>query len=113
MHRTIMKPKDGIDIDHANKNKLDNRRTNLRLCSRSQNLANKFDLNKNRSGYKGVSFFKWGNRKKRWVSQIQFRYKTLRIGYFLTPEDAALAYNEAAKEYYGEFARLNNIGGIN
>ncbi len=111
MHRIIMKAKKGQDVDHSNKNKLDNRRSNLRLCTRTLNLANKFDLNKNKSGYKGVSFFKWGTRKKRWVSQIQFKKKALRIGYFYTPEEAALAYNQAAKEHFGEFAYLNQIGG--
>ena len=109
MHRIIMKPKDGVDIDHVNKNKLDNRRTNLRICNRSQNLANKFDLDKNTSGYKGVFFFRWGHRIKRWKAAIQTNNKQKHLGYFLTKEQAALAYNQAAKKYFREFAYLNQI----
>lgn len=112
MHRVIMTPKNGMDVDHINKDKLDNRRANLRICNRSQNLANKFDLNKNTTGYKGVFFVKWGKRIKRWKAAIQIENSQKHLGYFLTKEDAALAYNKAAKQYFGEFAYLNQIGGI-
>ncbi len=66
IHRLIMNPEKRLQVDHANKNKLDNRKSNLRVCTGSENSVNKFDLNKNKSGFKGVSFYKWGKRKKRW-----------------------------------------------
>ena len=96
---------DGYEIDHKNRNRLDNRRENLRICTHSQNMANRRRSKNNTSGYKGVS---WDTVHKGWHSQIGGRKingKTL--GLFDIPEDAARAYDEAAKKLYGEFAILN------
>lgn len=112
MHKVIMKPKKGMDIDHINQNKLDNRKSNLRVCNRSQNLINRPKQINNTSGFKGVTFFKWGNRIKRWKAQIQINNKHKSLGYYLTKEEANIAYNIGAKEYFGEFARLNEIEGM-
>lgn len=106
MHRVIMNPPAGMDVDHINGNKLDNRRANLRICTRSQNLRNSAAHSDNASGFKGVSWFK---PAQRWKARIWVDNKEKHLGYFDTPEAAALAYNEAAKKYHGEYARLNEV----
>lgn len=106
MHREIMKPPKDKQIDHINGNKLDNRKENLRLATNSQNHQNIGITAKNTSGYKGVRQVykntKWRNPK--WRAECNGKY----IGDFSTREEAARAYNEAAKQHHGEFARLNN-----
>lgn len=106
MHRVIMKTSKGMDTDHINGDGWDNRRDNLRICTRSQNKMNGNIHKDNTSGYKGVF---WQKRDKKWMAQIQIDGKLKYLGLFITKEEAALAYNEAAKELFGEFARLNNI----
>ena len=103
MHREIIGAPDGIDVDHKNGNPLDNRRSNLRLCSVSQNIANS-GPRPSVSGLKGVNFFK---RDNNWQAQITVNYKKIHLGYFSTPEAAAAAYDQAALKYFGPFAYLN------
>lgn len=91
------------EIDHINGNKLDNRRCNLRVCTRSQNNMNK---SKSKYKYKGVFPNKKGNR---WRTQITLHRKTYCLGTFDNQEDAAEAYNKKALELFGEFARINSI----
>lgn len=104
MHRLIMGFPQSY-IDHINGNSLDNRRCNLRLCTASQNQMNQ-RTGRGVSGYKGVS---WKKQCSRWMVGIKVGEKNLYLGVYKTKEEAALVYNEAAKKYYGEFARLNNI----
>lgn len=113
MHRFIM----GLDIgdkaevDHIDNDGLNNTRKNLRLCNRSQNQMNRSKSTNCKSIYKGVtiaSIAHW--RKKKWTASVKFNGKKHSLGYFLTQEDAALAYNKKAKELFGEFAKLNQIG---
>lgn len=105
MHRFLFGfPKCGVD--HINGNKLDNRMENLRLCNQSQNTANSSKRSTNKSGYKGVS---WNKRYSKWESYITKDYKHIFIGYFDSLEDAALAYNRKAEEFFGSFAKLNNL----
>ena len=98
LHRIICKipPTEAntkIMVDHINGNTLDNRRCNLRPCTRSENLQNSV----RRGGkYKGVR----NSHDDKWSARIT-------IGCFDSAEDAAHAYNEAAKYYFGDFARLN------
>lgn len=106
LHRFIMSPPNNKEIDHINGNGLDNRKKNLRICTRSQNIINrKFD---NKTGYRGV---KWYKPYKKWTAVITKNYKSYNLGYFLNKEDAAHAYNKAAIKYHGNFAQLNKIGG--
>jgi hypothetical protein len=89
--------------DHINGDGLDNRRNNLRVATKSQNMQNKRIGSNNTSGYKGVS---WANSIKKWVAQIRVNGKTIILGYFDEPESAYEAYCKAAKEHYGEFANF-------
>jgi hypothetical protein len=104
MHREIVDPPKGVEVDHINGNKLDNRRENLRLSTRSQNQINQGLTRKNTSGYKGVTFHRVLNK---WQSQIGIDGKTLYLGLYATPEEAARAYDAKARELFGGFARLN------
>lgn len=104
MHREILKPPKDMEIDHKNRDGLDNRKCNLRLCNRSQNQMNKEIQRNNTSSYKGVS---WHERGKKWQAYIRKDYKRKHLGLFNIKEEAALAYNEAAIKSFGEFARLN------
>lgn len=104
MHRYVIGAKSGDFVDHLNGDKLDNRRSNLRIASRSQNGANRPPLSSNKSGYKGVS---WNRRWNRWHAQIRLGGRSRSIGNFLDPIDAARAYDGAAFDQWGEFAYLN------
>jgi hypothetical protein len=107
MHRHIMSAKKGQQIDHINGNKLDNRKCNLRIADASLNQANSKLRSTNTTGYRGVQYKK--DRKKCWYATIKHNYKVICLGYFETKKEAGLAYNEKAKELFGEFARLNVI----
>ena len=108
MHRVIMGTPKGMVTDHVNRNKLDNRRENLRICNMSQNKINDGLRSTNSSGYKGVQYVSnKRKRNKRWYAHIMHNYKNICIGYFYTPEEASLAYNKKALELYGEFAETN------
>lgn len=103
MHRAVLRL-DGNNrslVDHVNTNKLDKRRSNLRLCTPSQNHANKPRSNKNTSGYKGVS---WDSTRQKWKAGITVKQKARNLGRFSTPEEAHAAYLAAAREAFGEFA---------
>jgi hypothetical protein len=106
MHRFIMKPEKGMVIDHLDRNPLNNQKNNLRICTHSDNMRNCKISIKNTSGYKGVSFVKKNNTYK---SAIKFNKRTIYLGYYIDPIDAARAYNTAAIKYFGEFAHLNKI----
>jgi hypothetical protein len=105
LHREIMNNPDGLLVDHANGDGLDNRRTNLRLATHSQNQFNKRKTkSKTSSRFIGVYFEK---RKNRWMARIHYHGKRIWLGSFKSESDAALAYDKAALEYHKEFARLN------
>lgn len=104
MHRFLMGTPRGMDTDHINGDRLDNRRENLRVCSHADNQANMKMHKDNSSGYKGVSLAKSGN----WVAKIRNRT----IGTFANKVDAAKAYNQKAVELYGHYAKLNDLGEV-
>ena len=101
LHRFIINCPENMIVDHINGNVLDNRRSNLRICTKHQNTMNKIVTNT--SGYKGVS---WHKRDKKWQAQIKINYVNIHLGLFSTPELAHKAYCEAAIKYHGEFARF-------
>ena len=108
LHRVLMGVSNdrSFEVDHINGDKLDNRKINLRLCSRSQNEFNKGKRKDNTSGFKGV--FKRSHVKiNKFCSVIGIENRKIHLGYFGTPEEAARAYDKAARELHGEFARLN------
>jgi hypothetical protein len=104
MHRVILGITDG-DTDHQNGNGLDNRKENLRPCNRSQNCANRRKLHGAASKFKGV--YRSGSN---WIARLQKRGTGRKsLGTFKTEQEASRAYNQAAKETYGEFALLNEV----
>jgi len=102
LHRVITSAPDALHVDHRNGDGLDNRKSNLRLVTRSQNMSNRRVNQNNTSGFKGVS---WNKRKSKWQSQIQQNRSRKRLGYFHTPEEAHAAYCEASARLHGEFGR--------
>jgi AP2 domain./HNH endonuclease. len=106
LHRFIMNPPEGMQIDHINGDKLDNRRENLRICTRDENLRNKGLVKKNTSGYKGLC---WFPSMKKWQVRIRCNGEKLYLGYFADKKEAARVYNEAAIKCHGKFARLNKL----
>jgi len=120
MHRMILKPSNGLFVDHANGNGLDNRRCNLRECTRSENAKNRI-RGFGTSTYLGVNWHMSSKnyRKKNgevtihkssgWRAAININGKQVHLGLFKKEEDAARAYNKAAKKHHREFASLNNV----
>lgn len=104
MHRLIMGDPPGLDIDHRNRNGLDNRKENLRAATRTQNMQNQRRHRNSRYPYKGIARDKSG---RYWRAAIYVNGRRKDIGRFATPEEAARAYDEAAVRYFGEFARTN------
>ena len=101
MHRVIMYANKDQEIDHINGNRLDNRKENLRFCTRSQNNINRTVLSKNnKSGYTGIS---WDNKRNKWRATISIGYKHIHIGYFSSLEKATGARNMKAFQLFGEF----------
>jgi hypothetical protein len=89
-------------VDHKNCDGSDNRWSNLREATSSQNLHNMRIKNGNRVGFKGVIFDKYTGRYR---ARIRVNYRLVDLGRFDTPDEAHIAYIAAAKKYYGEFAR--------
>lgn len=94
------------EIDHENRVKTDNRIENLRPATSSQNKGNIGLLCTNQSGYRGVSL---NSRSGKWHAQIKINGKQTYLGRFDTPEQAALRYNEAARQHFGDFAHINEV----
>lgn len=106
-HRLIWIMHHGVgveEIDHINGIKSDNRIENLRSVTRSQNRMNVGAYSSSKSGVRGVS---WSKANNRWKAQIQKDGRKIGIGYFLTVEEAKIAYDEAASKYHGEYARAS------
>jgi len=111
MHRFVLGVKNRrIFIDHVNRNGLDNRKSNLRICTRSQNVMNTIKKEGCSSIYKGVSYNK---RRHKWIVRITMNRIVYYLGAFQNEEEAALTYNNKAKELFGEFACLDKIRKVN
>lgn len=103
MHRMIMDPPEGIVVDHIDGNSLDDRRCNLRICTRQQNAYN-CRRSRGTSPYKGVCFEKITGR---WRASIVYQGERLNLGLYESEVEAARAYDRKAIELFGEFAYLN------
>jgi len=101
MHRFIMEAGPGERIDHRNGNGLDNRRVNLRRTTNALNQANRRQV-RSVCGFKGVT-----QRSGKWRAYITVSGRFISLGSFSIPEDAARAYDAAARECFGEFACTN------
>ena len=90
----------GVSVDHRNGDGLDNRRSNLRPCSHSQNMCSQKKNITNKSGFKGVNFCK---QQKRWRADITSQGKRYNLGRYDTKEEAKKAYDKKAKKLFGSF----------
>ena len=104
IHRIILDCGPDKEVDHRNHDTLDNRRENLRKCTRLQNGRNQRTPRDNTSGFKGVS---WDKQVGKWRVMISIDRHQKSIGYFRSRENAARAYDKVAKKHHGEFAHLN------
>jgi len=104
MHRVITGAPKGSDVDHVNMATLDNRRANLRVCTASNNQHNRGKQANNKSGHKGVT---WDKLNGKWRAQIGHLGKMKFLGLFDHVLDAAAAYDRAALDLHGTFARVN------
>lgn len=104
LHRLVMGYPKGLEVDHINRNGLDNRRCNLRVCTRQENARNV----PRRANAKGVKFDK---RTGKFVARINVNRKHHHLGVFTTQEEAKRAYDEAAMRFHGAFARTNSMEG--
>lgn len=122
MQRAIMNPPEGMVVDHIDHNPLNNQKNNLRICTRKQNSQNRSPLKRETSSkYIGVKWAKRNHKHKLrfgelktychgyWVARVKADKKEYHLGYFKDEKEAALAYNQKAKELFGEFANLNVI----
>lgn len=104
MHREIVQPPRGMIVDHKNRNKLDNTRDNLRVCTCGENARNRGKPHSSSSRFRGVSYRK---EYGRWYARIRFKDRLMHLGSFTDEVEAARAYDRKAVELFGEFARLN------
>lgn len=102
LHRLIIGAKAGEVVDHINGNGLDNRRSNLRICSVGQNRQRGLESRSGTSGYRGVH-----KHREKWKAQIWHANKNIYLGTFISKQDAARAYDAKAKELFGDLALTN------
>lgn len=105
MHRFLIDAPEGIEVDHIDNDSLNNTRTNLRLATKSQNGAStrRFDSDGNVKRTRGIGFY-----RNKWTASIKVEGRSIYLGRFDNEADAKRTYDDAAKKYFGEFARLNS-----
>ena len=104
LHRFLMNPQEGYDVDHISGDKMDNRRSNLRICTHQENMFNQALRSNNTTGFYGVS----KNKKTgNFEAYLHIDGKKKYLGTFMSAAKAAEKRDEAAKHYFGEYARLN------
>lgn len=104
MHRLITDAPAGLQVDHINGDKLDNRKENLRVCTQHENRMNLAKPKRNSYKFKGVAF---NTQYGKWSANISVNGRANYLGLYISEEDAAHAYDYYAKKYFGEFANLN------
>jgi len=104
MHRLILNADQSVVVDHIDHNGLNNKKSNIRICTQSQNCMNKRTQSNNMSGYRGVSFHK---RKNKYQATIMVNRKQIYLGSYDTALEASEAYQAAAKKMFGEFYCIN------
>jgi len=109
MHRLIVDAQNGLDVDHENRIKLDNRKYNLRICTHTENLRNSKKPKGCSSNFKGIY---WNKKVKKWQAQIQYKGNKIYLGLFEDEIEAAKTYDKKAIELFGEFARTNKQMGF-
>lgn len=106
MHKLLMNTPKGMETDHINTNKLDNRRSNLRIVTSAQNKWNVGKRTSNTSGHKGVIYNK---HHKKWYTRIRVDGRRVELGYYSDLQDAIEAYKRAEEVYHGEYASYRRI----
>lgn len=103
LHKMIMNPNEGLVVDHINGDVCDNRKSNLRVCTRRENSRNRKNQSNNKTGFKGVVLDK---RSNKYHARISINGRQTYIGTFENPAEAYYAYCRKALEHFGEFARI-------
>ena len=106
MHRMLVNCKDGDIIDHRNRNRVDNRRCNLRIATRQLNGMNRGANKNSRTGVKGVGF---DMKSKRYIARMVVDGMSIHLGTFRTQEEAQMARQKAEERYFGEFAYREEV----
>ena len=104
LHREVTGYPENLYVDHKNRNKLDNRKSNLRPATNSQNQANRKSMSTNTSGFRGVYLDK---TRKKWVAEIIIEGKKHHLGRYETKEEAAIVFNEKFVAHFKDFATTN------
>ena len=110
MSREILGTVKGIEVDHKDHDELNCQKWNMRECSHAKNMQNARKCISKRSitsKYKGVSLKNDRCRIKKWRATVRVNGKDMFLGMYKTEAEAALAYDKAARQYYGEFAHTN------
>jgi hypothetical protein len=102
LHRHIMQPAEGMEVDHINGDRLLNTRANLRVVTHGQNMMNKGANSTNPIGHKGIY---WEEKRQRWTARIGIHGKLVHVGRFRQLSDAVAARTAAIPLYHGEFGR--------
>ena len=104
-HRLIMNCESNMVVDHINHNKMDNRKSNLRVCKQNNNSANCKVSKNNTSGVTGVC---WNNKRNKWEAKIMVNRKTINLGRYNNFEEAVVARKQAEEKYFGEYSYDNS-----
>jgi len=110
--RLIMQATDGIEIDHINHNPMDNRKENLRVCTRQENVRNRRKRADSRQKYKGITLALPNCLLRPWRAIAKLNGKRISLGYYATEEEAASAYNAYASKVFGQFACVNELNKV-
>ena len=105
MHKVVLSIPNGMCADHINRNPLDNRKKNLRLCTHLQNTWNRRKRRNGKSQFTGI----YPTKSGKWLAQISPRGRCYGLGTYESELDAAIVYNVAAQIFFGDFACLNHV----